>query len=70
MYSANDLQLEAKEALDKVWFVQSLAEVERTDRTFSLRLYIRPALFASLYRRANGFSLFRAGRRQTTHVWH
>ena len=38
MYSRADLRLEAREALDKVWFVQSLKEMERTDLTLSLCL--------------------------------
>jgi hypothetical protein len=35
----------AAEALDRIWFIQSLKEVERTDSTLSLRLHIRPGLF-------------------------
>ena len=45
MYSTIELRLEAQEALERVWFVQSLEETERTDLTLSLRLHIRPALF-------------------------
>ena len=45
MSNADDLQFEAQEALEKSWFVQSLEEIERTDLTLSLRLYIRPGLF-------------------------
>ena len=39
MYSTVDLRLEAQEALERVWFVQSLEEIERTDLTLSLRYY-------------------------------
>lgn len=49
MYSAADLQLEAQEALERVWFVQSLEETERTDLTLSLRLHIRPDLFVQAF---------------------
>ena len=31
MYSAADLRLEAQEALERVWFVQSLEETERVE---------------------------------------
>jgi len=67
VYNATDLQLEAEEALERVWFVQSLEEKERTDLTLSLRLHIRPDLFvhafigtwsATLY-----FALIEGGRR-------
>jgi hypothetical protein len=37
MDNANDLQLEAEEALERVWFVQSLELTERTDFTLFLR---------------------------------
>ncbi len=49
MYNADDLQFEAQEALEKSWFVQSLEEIERTDLTLSLRLYIRPGLFVQAF---------------------
>lgn len=49
MYSAADLRLEAQEALERVWFVQSLEETERTDFALSLRLYIRPDLFIQAF---------------------
>lgn len=45
MFSTSDLRWEAFEALENIWFVQSVEETERTDRTLSLRLYIRPGLF-------------------------
>jgi len=49
VYSATDLRLEAQEALERVWFVQSLEETERTDPTLSLRLHIRPNLFVQAF---------------------
>jgi hypothetical protein len=49
VYSTVDLRLEAQEALERVWFVQSLEEIERTDFTLSLRLHIRPALFVQAF---------------------
>jgi len=49
VYSAADLRLEAQEALERVWFVQSLEETERTDLTLSLRLHIRPTLFVQAF---------------------
>jgi hypothetical protein len=49
VYNADDLGAEAREALDKIWFVQSLEVTERTDFTLSLRLYIRPDLFVQAF---------------------
>jgi hypothetical protein len=49
VYSTTDLRLEAQEAMERVWFVQSLEETERTDLTLSLRFYIRPALFVQAF---------------------
>ena len=49
MYRADDLLAEAREALDKLWFLQGLQEVERTDRTISLRLYIRKDVFVQAF---------------------
>lgn len=49
MYSTADLRLEAQVALERVWFVQSLEETERTDLTLSLRFYIRPSLFVQAF---------------------
>ena len=49
MYSTADLRQEAHEALEKVWFVQSLEEVERTDLTIFLRLNIRSDLFVQAF---------------------
>ncbi len=49
MHSTVDLRLEAQNALERVWFVQSLEEIERTDLTLSLRLHIRPDLFVQAF---------------------
>ncbi len=49
MNNAADLFLEAQEALEKVWFVQSVEETERTVNTLSLRLVIRPSLFVHVF---------------------
>lgn len=49
MDSTSSLQFEAEEALERVWFVQSLEITERTDFTLSLRLYIRSDLFVSVF---------------------
>jgi len=49
MYRTADLRLEAQEALDRVWFVQSVEEIERTDFTLSLRLHLRPTLFVQAF---------------------
>lgn len=45
MYNIDDLHAEALDAVEKVWFVQSMQTVERTDPTISFRLSIRPDLF-------------------------
>lgn len=44
-----DLRQEAEDALDKVWFVRSLEETERTDITLLLRLHIRRDLFVQVF---------------------
>lgn len=49
MLSSQVLLDEAQEALDKVWFIQSLEVIERTDATVSLRLYIRRDLFIQAF---------------------
>lgn len=49
MYHADDLLVEAQEALDTLWFLQGLQEFERTDRTISLRLYIRQDVFVQAF---------------------
>ncbi len=67
MYSPTDLRLEAEEALERVWFVQSLEETERTDLTLSLRMHIRPDLvvhaFLGTWSGALYFALIEGGRR-------
>lgn len=60
MYSTVDLRLEAEDALERVWFVQSLEEIERTDLTLSLRLHIRPALFVQTFLGESSGSLYLA----------
>lgn len=49
MHHADDLLVEAQEALDQLWFLQSLQVVERTDGTISLRLYIRQDVFVQAF---------------------
>lgn len=49
MYRADELLSEAQEALEKLWFLQSLQVMERTDRTVSLRLYIRQDVFVQAF---------------------
>ena len=58
MYSKTDLLSEAQEALDGVWFVQRVEEVERTDFTISLRLYIRHNLFIQVFLGERSGSLY------------
>ena len=60
MYSRADLVSEAQEALDSVWFVQRLEEIERTDITLSLRLYVRPDLFVQVFLGEQSGSLYLA----------
>lgn len=49
MYNSRSLLDEAREAVHRVWFVQSLEVIERTDATVSLRLTIRSALFVQAF---------------------
>lgn len=49
MYRTHDLLSEAQEALDKVWFVQSIIALEQTDTTLSVRLEITSTLFVHAY---------------------
>ena len=49
MTSIADLVLEAREALDRVWFIQRIKFFDRTDETISLRLYIRDDLFIQAF---------------------
>lgn len=74
-----DLRQEAQEALDTVWFLRSLEEVDRTDITLSLRLHIRPSLFVHIFYGTQSNALYMAliegGRRVygvdlDRHGWH
>lgn len=74
-----DLRREAEDALDKVWFVRSLEEIERTDITLSLRLHIRRGLFVQIFYGERSSTLYMAliegGRRvfgidREGHEWH
>ncbi|HBZ57454.1 MAG TPA: hypothetical protein DEO88_18790 [Syntrophobacteraceae bacterium] len=49
MYSISDLYAEVQEAVERVWFVQSMQSVDRTDCTVSLRLSIRHDLFVHVF---------------------
>ena len=49
MSSIAGLYAEAQEAVDRVWFIQSMQSLDRTDRTISLRLSIRPGLFVHVF---------------------
>ena len=42
-------RLEAFEALDSFWFIQSVEEIDRTDVTLSLRLHIHDSLFVQVF---------------------
>jgi len=55
-----DLRREVEEALEKVWFVGSIEESERTDITLSLRLHIRPKLFVQVFFGAKSGTLYLA----------
>ena len=55
-----DLRQEAEEAVEKIWFIQSLEETERTDITLSLRLTIRHGLFVQLFVGAKSGSIYMA----------
>jgi hypothetical protein len=58
MYSIRDLHAEAEEAVERVWFVQSVQFMERTDFSISLRLSIRPDLFVQVFLGELSGSLF------------
>lgn len=49
MYRTDDLRSEAKEAFERIWFIQSVGVVERTDQTLSIRLMIRADLFVQAF---------------------
>lgn len=55
-----ELREEAKEALEHVWFIQSLEEYERTDITLSLRFHIRCDLFVQVFFGEKSESLYMA----------
>ncbi len=58
MSSVDDLRREAFEALDQVWFIQGIEEVEHTDVTLSLRLRIRSGLFIQVFYGERSESLY------------
>jgi hypothetical protein len=47
--SRHDLEAEAHEALDRIWFIQRLEVTARTALTFAVRLYIRDDLFVQAF---------------------
>ena len=49
LYKTDSLLSEAREAHDKVWFIQSFEMCGRTDSTLSLRLYIRQGLYVHAF---------------------
>lgn len=49
MASIADLREETADALESVWFIQSIEEIEHTDITLSLRLHIRADLFVQVF---------------------
>lgn len=49
MNTTSELLVEAQEAFQKVWFVQSLDVFERTDQTLSIRLMIKSDLFVQTF---------------------
>ena len=55
-----EFRREVEEALEKVWFVGSIEEIERTDITLSLRLHIRPKLFVQVFLGTKSGSLYLA----------
>ena len=67
MNKATDLRAEAQEALEKIWFVQAIEQIEHTDITLSFRLHIRPGLFIQVFwgERSNSlyFALIEGSRR-------
>ena len=58
MTDAENLREEAREALTRFWFIKSVEEIERTDITLSLRLYIHPMLFVNVFWGERSGSLF------------
>lgn len=58
MANLDDLRAEAYQALDDVWFIQSIEEVDRTDISLSMRLHIRSGLFVQLFYGERSDSLY------------
>ena len=66
-HGLSELWQEAREALETVWFINSLEETERTDITLSFRLIIREDLFVQVFSGEKSKSLYMAlieGRRR------
>ena len=55
-----ELRRAVEEAVERVWFVRSIEENERTDTTLSLRLYVRPRLFVQVFLGTKSGSLYLA----------
>lgn len=55
-----EIRREAEEALEKVWFIGALEDIERTDITLSIRLHIRPGLFVQVFLGTKSGSLYLA----------
>ncbi|MEA3349599.1 MAG: hypothetical protein U9Q82_03150 [Chloroflexota bacterium] len=49
MHKTSELLVEAQEAFEKVWYVQALNVIERTDQTLSIRLMIKSDLFVQAF---------------------
>ncbi|MBX3050250.1 MAG: hypothetical protein KF753_02180 [Caldilineaceae bacterium] len=58
MNSIEELRFEAYDALERIWFLQTVEEREHTDISLSLRLHIRPGLFIQLFCGQRTNSLF------------
>ena len=58
MNSITELRFEAYDALERTWFLQTIAEAEHTDISLSLRLHIRSGLFIQLFYGQHTGSLF------------
>jgi hypothetical protein len=58
MVGKRELRWEAQQAVETLWFVRSVEEMERTDFTLSLRLYIHPALFVQVFLGERSGSLY------------
>jgi len=55
-----ELRREAEDALERVWFIASLEEIERTDVTLALRLHIQRDLFVQVFSGVTSGSLYLA----------